>query len=122
MTNTDYIRKHLLSYAEVENPPVLWPDLSVLKQTQWSNEFEQLMRNRLIMGGGRYGWINDPSKKQFDRISNLIDRANKYKETGNDELLVDIANLSLLEFCEGNHPDKHMNVLDSDQDKHVKEI
>ncbi len=36
----------------------------------------------------------------------------EYIETGNDELLVDVANLCMKEFAVGNHPKKHFNSVD----------
>ena len=95
------------------------PKLNKLRRTQWSPEFEELMRNRLIVGSIRYGLLNDKTKRKYDRIDSVIKRAKLYQSTGNDEYLVDIANLVLLEFEEGEHPQKHFKALD---DKgHVKE-
>lgn len=75
------------------------------------------MRHRLIMGGLRYGRIHE-EKPKYDRISSAISRLNKYSKTGNLEFLVDVANLCLLEFEEGNHPNKHFNSIDDGE--HVK--
>ena len=107
MTNTEYIRQHLLCYCDLADAPVLLPDLENLRCTQWSSRFEQLMRNRLIMGGIRYGFINSSIKPQYNRIDAISDRLSIYYSTGNTEYLVDIANLCLLEFEEGIHPHKH---------------
>jgi hypothetical protein len=68
-----------------------------LKQTQWCSRFEQLMRNRLIVGAFRYGGIRTPSKG-FDVIGSIVSRAGKYLKDGNQEHLVDIANLAMVEF------------------------
>ncbi len=71
-------------------------------ETQWSKEFENLMRNRLIMGSLRYGKLNDIKKRNYNRIGYIIKKAKKYQIDKNKELLIDIANLCLLEFEEGN--------------------
>ena len=96
-------------------------NLKELKDSEWCPEFETLMRNRLLIGSMRYGLIGSPGKPKYDRPNCMINRLNLYKETGNLEHLVDIANLALLEYVEGDHPDKHWNVVD-DHDYHTKII
>lgn len=86
--------------------------LEELKQSEWSPVFEQLMRNRLIMGSIRYGRLCAHGKPQLDRIGSMLKRLNLYTKTGNMELLVDIANMCLLEFMEGNHPTRHFHAVD----------
>ena len=86
--------------------------LKDLRQSEWSDEFEQLMRNRLLMGAFRYGKFKSEDKKAYDRISSIRDRLSAYEESGNDEHLVDIANLCLCEFLEGTHPQKHFAAID----------
>ena len=58
------------------------------------------MRNRLIMGSFRYGRLHGNFKPKFNRVESIIKRIN-YAETKNKELLVDIANLCLVEYEEG---------------------
>jgi hypothetical protein len=121
MTNTEYIRARLLAWVDCGPAPVIWSDYEILKKTQWSRQFEQLMRNRMLLGCGRYGWINQPGKPQYCRIQSVKDRLEKYNVTGNTEYLVDCANLLMLEFEEGIHPLKHFRALDEDEQKHVQE-
>ena len=83
-----------------------------LKKTEWSEEFERLMRNRLIIGALRYGRLGAANKPQYDRANSMIKRLSKYKETGNKEFLVDVANLCLLEFVECSHPNQHFHAID----------
>jgi len=93
---------------------------SVMTNTEWSDEFERLMRNRLLFGAYRHGArIGDPSKARFDRIGSMRRRLEQYTKTGNDELLVDVANLALLEFVEGDHPRKHF--ASTDDEEHTAE-
>ena len=93
------------------------PRLELLKESEWDLEFERLMRNRLVVGSFRYGLMRR-EKPLFDRVDSIIKRANKYRETGNMEFLVDIANLCLLEFVEGKHPNKHFHSIDDGE--HVR--
>ena len=83
-----------------------------LKVSEWSKEFEELMRNRLIMGALRYGRIGASGKPKYERTNPMIKRLNKYAETGNKEFLVDVANLCLLEFVECSHPNEHFDSID----------
>lgn len=80
--------------------------------TQWSPEFERLMRNRLLVGAYRYGPIAKYGKPPYDRVPACLKRLRQYQQTGNTELLVDVANLCLLEYVEGRHPLKHWHATD----------
>ena len=93
--------------------------LEHLQDTEWSPIFERLMRNRLLMGAFRYGRIGAPGKPVYDRVKSCIKRLEQYAATGNKELLVDVANLCLLEFVECVHPLAHFK--DSGDDvEHVE--
>ena len=97
-------------------------DYEAMKKSEWSTEFEQLMRNRLIMGAMRYGKLNSPNKPIYDRVASAIKRLNKYIETGNLEFLVDVANICLIEFVEGTHLKKHFNSIDDGEHIKVKSL
>jgi len=86
--------------------------LGKLGQSEWSYEFEELMRNRLIMGAFRYGKLRAPGKPQFDRVAYAIRCLEQFRQTGNLEHLVDAANLCLVEFVEGKHPHRHFAAVD----------
>jgi hypothetical protein len=101
-TVTEHIRYRLLYLG----------DLIVRQWSEWSFEFEQFMRNRLIMGSFRYGRLGAKGKPQFDRVSYIQRLVIEYRETGNLECLVDIANLALVEFVEGIHPKRHFKAVD----------
>lgn len=90
--------------------------LEELKYTEWSPEFEKLMRNRLILGALRYGRMGHRSipkdKPKYDRCGSIRKRIKFFENTGNAEWLVDIANLALLMFEEHQHPNFHFNSVD----------
>jgi hypothetical protein len=86
-----------------------------LKQSEWSTEFEKLMRNRLVMGALRYGKLGIKDKPQYDRVGSIIKRMKNYAESGNKEILVDVANLCLCEFEECNHPNQHFHAMDDSE-------
>ena len=109
----EHLRDHILSKRISE--PIKVENLDELRRSEWSLTFETLMRNRLIMGAFRYGTLHSNKKPKYDRLESIIKRVTIYKETGNLELLVDIANMCLLEFEEGHHPNKHFHSIDDGQ-------
>lgn len=108
-------------YPELNLMPKSNLNLKELEITQWNKKFEQLMKNRLIMGAMRYGdnKLSTPGGKKeeidYKYITYLEYKLKKYKETGNLEFLVDVANLSMLEFHNGNHPKKHWTPIDNEK-------
>lgn len=109
----DFLRKHLLEqlgYFDPEETRIA--DLDELKKSEWSKQFERLMRNRLIMGAIRYGRLNAPGKARYDRITSIEQRLSLYRETKNAEHLVDCANLCMLEFEEPSLNNVHFNATD----------
>lgn len=119
MTTFTYLRERLLIRAGLGAPP---PKprykLADLERSEWSPRFEQLMRNRLLMGALRYGLLE--TKRRIGHKWNLTgaieSKLARYRETGNTEYLVDIANYCLLEFECGHHPAKHFSALDDHSD------
>jgi len=83
-----------------------------MARTEWSEEFERLQRNRLLMGALRYGLMGAPGKRRWDRVSDVKRRLDLYTEDGNLEHLVDCANLLQLEFVGGKHPKRHFTAAD----------
>jgi hypothetical protein len=112
-TWTEFIRASLLkNCGYFEKPKGKMPELKELYASEWCEEFVILMRNRMVMGAFRYGRLKAPGKPQFDRLSSILERLKLYEETGNLEILVDVANLCLLEFVEGEHPKRHWKAVD----------
>ncbi len=120
MTNTEFLRARLLSGVHTDKPGTKQESLDYLQSSEWSKDFERLMRNRLLMGRFRYAGMTEPSRPQYKRIESAIKRLHEYQEIGNLELLVDVANLCLLEFVHGEHPVKHFNARDDGE--HVESV
>ena len=115
-TNFELIRTRLLQRAGITHgaqPKYLKYD--DLERSEWSPKFERYMRNRLIMGALRYGLLHAPGKPKYDRVGSIIRRLEKYQKDGNQEHLVDAANLCLMEFEEGVHPLKHFGAQDDSE-------
>ncbi len=95
-------------------PPLPTP-LGIARVTEWSFKFDQLMRNRMMMGFYRYGPFNRQNRTTAQVMYSIEQRAQLYMQTGNDECLIDIANLAMKEFIVGSHPKKHFNAVDDGQ-------
>lgn len=116
ITEHDIMRERLLNRKGLSSKPK--PDhqrtLAELEK-EWSEDFERLMRNRLMMGALRYGGLRNP--KNPGKTTNLnteqiLKRAQLYVETGNGEHLVDVANFALAEFVQQRHPKYHFKSID----------
>lgn len=114
----DMLRARLHLRAGLAERPKAKYSLKSLEKTEWSPEFEQLMRNRLVMGALRYGLLADKKikGKKWDLIEPIRKKVELYEETGNTEYLVDAANYCLLAFECDNHPLKHFKALDDHHD------
>jgi hypothetical protein len=112
-TKTDHIRRNIERRLGLDRRV---PDLDALKRSEWSSVFERYMRNRLVIGAMRYTLLNDPDAPKWDTIGSIIDRAQCYLQTGNQEHLVDIANLAMIEFCRPScHSAPHWSPADDGQ-------
>ena len=114
MTIFELMRNRLLIAAGVLRPkPNAHPSLSELKISEWSPDFEQKMRNRLIMGSFRYQtFATKRNSYNYDTATEAIKRIERYQADGNTEHLVDAANMCLLEYEFGKHPTKHFKSVD----------
>jgi hypothetical protein len=98
-----------------EREPTPRPDLPALQQSQWSSEFESLMRHRLLMGAFRYGTFDEQKHARRNNPEGIERHLREYLETGNAEHLVDIANLALVEFVRPSHKNFHFKSIDDGQ-------
>lgn len=87
-------------------------DYARLKDSKFSKKFVEMMQNRLNIGTFRYGEALLNADKFIPYMKTKI---KLFIETGNDELLVDIANYAMLEFRYGKHPNKHFKAIDRSQ-------
>lgn len=109
----DHLRSHLELAAGIwpEFPPRL--TLAQL-EAEWSVQFEKLMKNRILMGTLRYGRMSMRRFNQlhYNNCDDAVRRIRLYQATGNAEHLVDAANMLLVEFEVGVHPNKHFSQSD----------
>lgn len=88
-------------------------NLEDLLETQWSERFEQLRANRMAVSFFRYGDMRRPGRPTYDHVGYAAKHLASYLEDGNQEHLVDAANLMMIEFvrpcC---HPCPHLTQSD----------
>ncbi len=77
------------------------------------------MKNRMMLGFFRYGPVKNNSVK-YNNIESAIKRLRNYQSKGNQEDLVDTANLCLIEFIQENHPNTHFESVDDGE--HTEQI
>jgi len=122
MRINDHIRERLLKVTNIMISNVVstktLPTVNEIMYSNWSKEFELLMRNRLRFGYFRYGPLKDQKKGVMDNIGSIETRIAKFKISGNDELLVDVANIAMVEYMKGDHPLKHFK--SEDDGEHVQ--
>lgn len=110
----EHIRERLLAPVRAWEGFGEHDPLDHIRETQWVKPFEQLMRNRFVMGRFRYGGDLSTGKgmRGWDYAGSIDERLAAYHKTGNMEHLVDIANLCMLEFTFGEHPKRHFKSVD----------
>lgn len=82
---------------------VLFFSFEEIRDRVGNQQFEKMRINRLIMGVYRYGKIEPNSK--YDFIEALRNKLQRYTETHNLEMLLDIANYAMLEFTSPKYSD-----------------
>ncbi|KOA20137.1 hypothetical protein CLHOM_13320 [Clostridium homopropionicum DSM 5847] len=84
-------------------------------KTEYSLKFDDLRKNRMITSYYKYGPIkNNYGEKLINAIENLEIRLKKYKDTGNTEYLLDVANFAMIEFMYPQHKDSFFKATDSE--------
>lgn len=82
--------------------------------TEVSALFLRGMVNRMAVSYHKYGAVADAFPIHVDAIDSLTQRLRKYRETGNTEWLMDVANFAMIEFMHPAHDDAHYAPTDSD--------
>ena len=100
----EHLRERLMSRVPPDNPLHLKnvPSYEELKKSQWCPDFENYMRNRLIMGFFRYGPFSDAETATWKHVESALKRLHRYNDGDrNLEHLVDAANLCMLQYVWG---------------------
>ena len=126
-TSHDIMRERLLRpvTSEIEKPKpkpsISMDEMAVMQwdEPQWQKVLNY-MKNRMIMGGYRYGPTDQQKPREFNNPADIIRRVNKYIETGNMEHLVDAANICIIECKKKSHPNFHFESIDDGE--HAKKL
>lgn len=81
--------------------------------SEYSTEFLQGMVDRMGMSFFKYGLVSDAYPIHVDAIDSLMKRLRKYRETGNTEWLLDVANFAMIEAMCPAHDNAHYEAQDS---------
>ena len=90
--------QHLIDSEKVTGKPFTKIDVA--------NKFIQLMKHAMVTSYYKYGpvVVNHGEENYLDAIANLEKRLDKYKQSGNTEFLVDVANFAMIEFMSPQKP------------------
>ena len=82
-------------------------DQDAILRRDYSDEFDSLRKNSIIQSHYKYGWMSESYPELADAFGSLEKRVALYKETGNADWLVDIANFAMIEYMHPAHKDFH---------------
>jgi len=63
----------------------------------------------------KYGPVAVAYPSRADALRSLEQRLAKYRETGNTEWLMDVANFAMIEYMHPSHPNAHFRATDTDE-------
>jgi len=120
-TVLQYIRRHLEAQVFLDPLPRPTPLAYVQARQTQVEQFETYARNRMGFGWYRYRHnFHDGEPPRFDAVASAIDRLRRYRADGNQEHLIDAANLCKIEFAKPSHPAPHFTPIDDGE--HSKPI
>lgn len=82
--------------------------------SEFSPTFLRGMLSRMGVSFYKYGKIKDGFPSKIHAVDSLEQRLEMYKEDGNTDHLMDVANFAMIEFMHPSHPDAHYIPQDSD--------
>lgn len=78
--------------------------------TEYSPEFDRLRQNRMIMSYYKYGPVRENyGWRLLDAVAAMQRCLDEYRNTGNTEVLCDLANFAMIEFMCPQHPGAHFD-------------
>lgn len=86
-------------------------ELKIL-ETEFDMRFVDLMQAAMSLSFYKYGVLAAGVPEKTDSLKSLEKRIAKYRETGNVEWLVDVANFAMMEFMHPAHPQAHYKPTD----------
>lgn len=109
-----------LSKGLPERRPGTFFSFEEIQEKVGNSTFEKMRMSRLIMGAYRYGKIGANSK--YDFVEALKNKLQRYEDTHNLEVLLDIANYAMLEFTKPKYSDARFIAEDDTEHAPIKSI
>lgn len=94
--------------------PGFAPVTEQILKTEFSPEFVEGMKNRMVVSFYKYGPLKLAYPHKVNALESLQDRLKKYAETGNTEFLIDAGNFAMIEFMHPSHPNAFFAGTDDD--------
>lgn len=88
---------------------------NAILRRDYSEEFDTLRKNSILQSHYKYGWMSETYPELADPFGSLEKRVELYKQTGNADWLVDIANFAMIEFMHPAHKNFHFRRTGSDE-------
>jgi len=110
VTVTEYLRNHL--YKKLNYYPKPKNNIKILHWNDKCDLIIKLMQNRLEFGKYRTVGLDAKLQKEYNNgcyIKFILNKLQKYLNSGNAEFLIDVMNGALLEILYGEHKNKHFN-------------
>ena len=79
----------------------------VCPRSEYSQTFWQRMKQAMAMSFHKYGAVASAYPHKVNAVSSLEHRLQLYKDTGNKDYLVDVANFAMIEFMHPAHESAH---------------
>jgi hypothetical protein len=89
------------------------PEENKILETEFDMRFVSLMQAAMSLSFYKYGALAAGVPEKTDSLKSLEKRIQKYRDTGNVEWLVDVANFAMMEFMHPAHPLAHYRPTDS---------
>lgn len=89
------------------------PEEKAILDTEFDMRFVDAMQAAMSLSFYKYGPLAQGVPEKTDSLKSLEKRLQKYRETGNVEWLVDVANFAMMEFMHPAHPNAHYRPTDS---------
>ncbi len=85
-------------------------------ETEYSEEFDKLRKNRIAVSLHKYGSAKiNYGERLVSAIGSLKKCLQKYEETGNTEYLCDLANYAMFEYMYPQHNNAYFKTTDSSE-------
>ncbi len=81
-------------------------------ESEYSQKFMDGMVRSMSVSYHKYGPLADAYPHKVDAIKSLEKRLKMYKETGNADYLIDVANFAMIESMHPGHPNFHYKPTD----------